>query len=92
MSKRSRRERRPNLMPEAYGAPRAGAVASGSNGANSATAAKPAAPSTSGASAAPAKALDWRSEYGEVVGELKVTFFSAVALVAVMVVLSFIIR
>lgn len=86
MSKRSRRERRPNLMPEAFGTPQAAAAAAANNGAAGAPAAKSSAPST------PAKVLDWRTEYREVVGELKVTFFSAIALVAVMIVLSFIIR
>ena len=87
MSKKSRRLRTPNLPPEAFATPqmapsRAPGRASGATGA----AAKAAASVT-----ASAKGIDWRHEYGAVLGDLKRTGILASILLVVMVVLSFII-
>ncbi len=77
MSKKSRRQRTPNLPPEAFQVP----------------VAKPKSSATSdGEVAAPtrqAPIADLRHEYGDVLSDLKLTTLIFLALVAVMVVLSF---
>ena len=83
MSKR-RRDRMPNLPPEAYNAPAASESAA-------------VAPIKAGAAIAPRKPLlpieiDWKKEYGEVLGDLRRTFIIFFGLVVVMVALSFVIR
>lgn len=83
MSKKSRRQRRPNLPPEAFSTPTASAAL------------QPAAASANGASAATtrqATEINWQEEYSEVLGDLKRTAVLAVIMVAAMGVLSFIIR
>lgn len=84
MSKKSRRQRTLNLPPEAYGAPQVAPAAS-APGAASPAAARPAAKPA-------AAAVNWQAEYGDVLGDLKRTGILAVALIAAMVVLSFIVR
>jgi hypothetical protein len=83
MSKKSRRARAPNLPPEAFNAPAASA----------APAAKPAAGNKNAQPAAPVKAasVNWKAEYGAVIGDLRRTAILATIMLAVMVVLSFII-
>ena len=82
MSKKSRRQRRPNLPPEAYSSPQA------------AIAARPTAEKS--ASAAPAlrraAEINWKEEYGEVMGDLKRTAVLAAILMAAMGALAFIIH
>ncbi len=81
MSKKSRRQRRLNLPAEAFNAP--------------ATASKPAAQASAASretDRAPAAQLNWQEEYGDVLGDLKRTAVLAVALMAAMIALSFIIR
>lgn len=88
MSKR-RRDRQPNLPPEAFNAP-AAIPQPEKNGATPATT-----PSTKRGAAtttAVPAVIDWQAEYGEVLGDLRRTFIIFTALVAVMVVLSFVIR
>lgn len=80
MSKKARRQRRANLPPEAFHTPVATAVA--------------VAP---GESAKPAvnqqrSVINWKEEYGAVLGDLKRTGIYAAILMAAMVALSFIIR
>lgn len=88
MSKR-RRDRQPNLPPEAFNAP-ATIPQPDQNGATPATSAtvKRGAVATM---AAPA-AIDWEHEYGEVLGDLRRTFLIFTVLVLAMVALSFVIR
>jgi hypothetical protein len=82
MSKKSRRQRRLNLPPEAFNNPVA------------------AAPARIGADAAAAPnardrrpvQVNWKEEYGEVLGDLKRTGILAAIMMAAMVALSFIIR
>ncbi len=86
MAKKARRQRRPNLPPEAYNTPQA-AVAARPAADKAATTAAPA--------QAPAQrraAIDWKEEYGEVMGDLKRTAVLAAMLMAAMGVLAFIIR
>jgi hypothetical protein len=83
MSKKSRRQRTPNLPPEAFVTPQA---ASTRAPAASAAPTKPA----PGADA-PAKTVDWQREYGAVLGDLKRTGILAGILLVIMVVLSIII-
>ena len=82
MSKKSRRQRRPNLPPEAFNSPQA------------AIAARPTADKA--ASAAPAQRrvaeVNWKEEYGEVMGDLKRTAVLAVILMAAMGALALIIH
>jgi hypothetical protein len=87
MSKR-RRDRQPNLPPDAFSAP--AALPPEANGAT--PAATPAAKRTATATTAAPAVIDWESEYGEVLGDLRRTFFIFTALVLAMVVLSFVIR
>lgn len=94
MSKKSRRERTPNLPPEAFNAPAASpkvvatsegaavAVASTTTGANRKVT----------ATATAATVVDWKAEYGEVIGDLRRTFIIFGGLVAAMIALSFVIR
>ncbi|MCS6848617.1 MAG: hypothetical protein RMN52_13005 [Anaerolineae bacterium] len=92
MSKKSRRERRPNLPPEAFNVPeRAPAPAMPDAKAEPA---KTSATVTSRAPASPAvpTTANLRREYGEVLDDLRLTSLIFLALIAVMVVLSFIIR
>lgn len=78
MSKKARRERRVNLPPEAFRTPVAAAAAPGET-------AKPA--------ASPQRALiNWKDEYGAVLGDIKRTGIIAAILMAAMVALSFVIR
>jgi hypothetical protein len=82
MSKKARRERTPNLPPEAYAVPQAAAA--------------PAATiSTTGGrkttAAADSQTVDWQGEYGEVLGDLRRTFLIFTGLVIAMIVLSFVI-
>ena len=82
MSKKSRRQRTPNLPPEAFSAPRA-MPAKGASPATVAVAAANPATQPNG--------VNWQAEYGDVLGDLKRTAIIAVALLAGMVVLSFVI-
>jgi len=85
MSKKSRRARAPNLPPEAFNAPTASA----------APAAKAAAAGKNAPAVAPAPAkvagVNWKAEYGAVIGDLRRTAILAAVMLAVMVALSFII-
>lgn len=86
MAKR-RRDRVPNLPPDAYNAPAASVSAAP-------TAVKAGA---AAAVAAPRKPLlpieiDWKKEYGEVLGDLRRTFIIFFGLIVLMVALSFVIR
>lgn len=86
MSKKSRRERRPNLPPEAFNAPVKPVSAPPQPAPAQSLAAAPVA-------AAPvAAAPNWHREYGEVMGDLKRTVLIFAALVVIMIVLSFVIR
>ncbi|MDW8352376.1 MAG: hypothetical protein RML99_10745 [Anaerolineae bacterium] len=86
MSKKSRRERRPNLPPEAFNVPvRAPAPASPDAKAG------PAKADAAAPSSMPAVA-NLRREYGEVLDDLRLTSLIFLAIVAVMVVLSFVVR
>ena len=83
MSKRSRRQRRPNLPPEAFNSPAASA-ASQSVAASGGTAA-----------VAPLRRIteiNWKAEYSEVLGDLKRTAVLATIMIVAMVALSFFIR
>ncbi len=87
MSKR-RRDRQPNLPPEAYNAPAAIPQPENVKQANG-----QAAPAKRGATTpAPADVVDWQGEYGEVLGDLRRTFIIFSALVLAMIALSFVIR
>lgn len=88
MSKR-RRERQPNLPPEAFNAP-AAIPQPETNGATPAASASVKRGATTTA-AAPA-VIHWESEYGEVLGDLRRTFIIFAVLVLAMVALSFVIR
>jgi hypothetical protein len=100
MSKKSRRERTPNLPPEAFNVPpapksvpSAGAedgitLTPAANATNSRRQAATTSTSTSGA----ATPIDWKAEYGEVIGDLRRTFIIFAGLVVVMIALSFVIR
>jgi len=82
MSKKSRRQRTPNLPPEAFQVPVAKPKSlTTSDG-------EVAAPTRQAPMVAPA-AADLRREYGDVLSDLKLTTLIFLALVAVMVVLSF---
>jgi hypothetical protein len=86
MSKKTRRQRRVNLPPEAFNNP----TAMPQPRPQTATSA-PASPTTNGRVTAAAP-INWREEYGDVLGDLKRTGILAVIMMAVMVALSFIIR
>ena len=80
MSKKSRRQRRPNLPPEAFNSPSA-AIAAPAVRAND-------------PAPAPRKLLDinWHEEYSEVLGDLRRTAILAAIMLVAMGVLSFVIR
>ena len=88
MSKR-RRDRQPNLPPEAYNAPAAIPQTEKSKSDYvQVTPAKRGSPTV----AAPSDTIDWQAEYGEVLGDLRRTFIIFTALVLAMIALSFVIR
>ncbi len=87
MSKKPRRQRTPNLPPEAFITPQASPTRAASA---NAAAAKPA-PSIDTSSDTPAKTINWQREYGAVLGDLRRTGILAGILLAVMVVLAIII-
>lgn len=89
MSKKARRERTPNLPPEAFSVP-VPAAATVKTVAGDASGAAPVAGST--ARKQSVASVDWQREYGEVLGDLRRTFIIFAALVLVMVALSFVIR
>ncbi len=92
MSKKSRRERRPNLPPEAFNVPeRAPEQPKPAATAESPQAETVARVRSATAPAAPA-APDLKRAYGEVLDDLRLTAIIFAALITVMVVLSFIIR
>jgi|GEM_PF-1068821 len=97
MSKR-RRDRTPNLPPEAFNAPLANPVKSPSSAAPTRVGASPATGATAATLAPSARkmamplAVDWKAEYGEVLRDLGRTFIIFAGLVLAMVVLSFVIR
>ncbi len=92
MSKKSRRQRTPNLPPEAFVTPQAARTESAPTGAPAITAAaaKPASGASAG-SEAPTKTVNWQQEYGAVLGDLKRTGILAGILLVIMVVLAIII-
>ncbi len=83
MSKRSRRYRNPNLPQEAFNSPVASTPSAATISANGSVAA---------ATPASTRRINWQEEYSEVLGDLRKTAIIAVVVVAVMVVLSFVIR
>ncbi|WP_169239723.1 hypothetical protein [Candidatus Roseilinea sp. NK_OTU-006] len=85
MSKKSRRERRPNLPPEAFNVPAPAPAASDAP-------AEPAVVTVGARAPAPLTAAHWRREYSEVLGDLRATALVFLALIAVMIVLSLIVR
>jgi hypothetical protein len=98
MSKKGRRERTPNLPPEAFNAPAAPATPAtpAPSAAASAAGSGPGATAPSGRKAAAASAtsasVNWQAEYGEVLGDLRRTFLIFIGLIVVMILLSFVIR
>ena len=88
MSKR-RRDRQPNLPPEAFNAP-AAIPQPEKNGATPATTTSTKRGATT-TTAVPA-VIDWQAEYSEVLGDLRRTFLIFAVLVLAMVALSFVIR
>jgi hypothetical protein len=88
MSKR-RRDRQPNLPPEAFNAP--AAIAQPEKSKTNATQAAPAKRSAATVATSP-DAIDWQGEYGEVLGDLRRTFIIFTALVLAMIALSFVIH
>jgi len=93
MSKKSRRGRTPNLPPEAFNVP-ASKPGQSPAATGSEPAGKPAATGTTRnlATMAPPSGASLRREYGEVIGDLRLTTIIFIALIAAMVVLSFVIR
>jgi hypothetical protein len=95
MSKKSRRERTPNLPPEAFNVPASSAAAKAptvaANGAAGTVAASGISTSNRKTATAPA-VVDWQGEYGEVLGDLRRTFLIFAGLVVAMIALSFVIR
>ena len=84
MSKKSRRQRKLNLPPEAFNTPVAAPVAQPAIG-------KPSTASTP-AQRNGAVAVDWKAEYGDVLGDLKRTAILAGIIMVAMVALSFVIH
>ena len=82
MSKKQRRQRKPNLPPEAYQMPAAAPVVRPSG--KAASTVTPAQHS--------AATVNWQAEYGDVLGDLKRTAILAGVIMAVMIGLSFIIH
>jgi hypothetical protein len=93
MSKR-RRDRQPNLPPEAFNAPAAMPQPQPDKPEAAKTDYVQVTPAKRGAAtaAAPADTVDWKGEYGQVLGDLRRTFIIFSALVLAMVALSFVIR
>lgn len=92
MSKKSRRERRPNLPPEAFNVPTsAPAPTTPDAKAEPAKANAVAAARTSTTPAMP-NAANLRREYGDVLDDLRWTSLIFLALLAIMVALSFVVR
>lgn len=93
MSKKSRRERRPNLPAEAFNPPVKPSAAPSQPATTQPSAAQTAAASVA---ATPRSAVlaapNWHREYSEVVSDLKRTALIFAALVVIMIVLSFVIR
>ncbi|HEY3342148.1 MAG TPA: hypothetical protein VGK81_09030 [Anaerolineae bacterium] len=83
MSKKSRRQRKLNLPPEAYNAPTSAPVPHPAAGKT--------APTTTPIQRA-ATIVNWQKEYSDVLGDLKRTGILAVVIMAAMIGLSFIIR
>jgi len=81
MSKKSRRQRRPNLPVEAFNVPTATSKLATQTPAVSVRETPRATPQ-----------VNWQEEYGDVLGDLKRTTVLAVILMSAMVILSFIIR
>jgi hypothetical protein len=97
MSKKSRRERTPNLPPEAFNVPAASPKAAPASESTTVAAVTAATTATGAnrratASAAASVAVDWKAEYGEVIGDLWRTFLIFAGLVVAMIALSFVIR
>lgn len=92
MSKKSRRERRPNLPPEAFNAPVKPVAAPPQPAAAQSAAASAVTPVAAAPRSAVPAAPNWHREYGEVMGDLKRTVLIFAALVVIMIVLSFVIR
>ncbi len=101
MSKKSRRQRRLNLPPEAYNvpaavatrpaAPPAGSEAAPVKEAREAVQRRPAQAGRTAQGGQPAP-INWQAEYGEVLGDLKRTGVLAAIIMAAMIGLSFIIH
>jgi hypothetical protein len=94
MSRKSRRERTPNLPPEAFNVPVAApkaAPVSEDAPATAVTSATTATGTNRKATASAAATVDWKAEYGEVIGDLRRTFIIFAGLVVVMIALSFVI-
>lgn len=92
MSKKARRERTPNLPPEAFNVPQSSAVPAATPASSEAGA-----PATTSRKAAPtvaasSQSVAWQGEYSEVLGDLRRTFLIFIGLVVAMIVLSFFIR
>ena len=83
MSKKQRRQRKPNLPPEAYQMPSAAPVVRPSTGKVT--------PAVTSAQRG-ATTVNWQAEYGDVLGDLKRTAILATVIMAVMIGLSFIIH
>jgi len=81
MSKKSRRQRTPNLPPEAFQMPVAKSRPSPASDSEAAAPVRATAPAAANA--------DLRREYSDVISDLRLTVLIFVALVAVMVALSF---
>jgi len=92
MSKKSRRGRTPNLPPEAFNVP--APKPAQSPAAIGEPASRPAATGSARkfAPAAAPSGADLRREYSEVLGDLRLTAIIFIALIAVMVALSFVVR
>ena len=88
MSKR-RRDRQPNLPPEAYNAP--AAIPQTEKSKSDYVQVTPAKRGAATA-VAPSETINWQAEYGEVLGDLRRTFIIFSILVLAMVALSFVIR
>lgn len=91
MSKR-RRDRQPNLPPEAFNTPAAVPQTQPEKSKTDAMPATTTAKRNIAAAAAPADVVNWQAEYGEVLGDLRRTFIIFTGLVLVMIALSFVIR
>lgn len=90
MTKRAKRYRNPNLPQEAFNNPIA--TSSPTVSATGGAAGRVTPSAAGAATATTARRLNWQEEYSEVLGDLRRTAIIAVALIAVMIVLSFVIR